>query len=149
MAQQKVRSLYTFRCHGCSPVEPKYRCENVDHQLTATCRSRKKLRVECHEHSIERAWLHNLRLRAEFHQPTKLTSSATTPLTCRRAVVCVGAPASPSRAYERAHSRLVRTVKAACQESKLPEIEVTARVVVFSIMPRRFILCPISGVSNR
>ena len=67
--------------------------------------------------------LQNLRLRARFHQPTKLKSSATTTSTCPRAVVCLGACAIPSRAAAHAHSRLVRTVKAACPESKLPEIE--------------------------
>ena len=67
--------------------------------------------------------LQNLRLRARFHQPTKLKSSATTTSTCPRAVVCLGASAILSRAAASAHSRLVRTVKAACPESKLPEIE--------------------------
>ena len=66
--------------------------------------------------------LQNLRLRARFHQPTKLKSSATTTSTCPRAVVCLGASAILSRAAASAHSRLVRTVKAACPESKLPEI---------------------------
>jgi len=81
--------------------------------------------------------LQNLRLRARFHQPTKLKSSATTTSTCPRAVVCLGACAIPSRAAAHAHSRLVRTVKAACPESKLPEIEaVTVYAQVWHNMPQ-------------
>jgi hypothetical protein len=81
--------------------------------------------------------LQNLRLRARFHQPTKLKSSATTTLTCPRAVLCLGACAIPSRAAAHAHSRLVRTVKAACPESKLPEIEaVTVYAQVWHNMPQ-------------